>query len=112
MNKWLEYIKLFPEGAKNPRKVIEGIVNSANFVNLSEEEQDVIIARRILCASCPNMSANKEEAKKKGFDYCTLCSCPIETKTASLSSDCGAKYYNEKHPEDEQLILWEKYIKK
>lgn len=59
------------------------------------------------------MSSNREDYHTKRTDeHCTLCSCPILTKTASLSSDCGAKAYNLSHPGDQKPILWEKYIKK
>lgn len=109
MNKWLEYIKLIPKGLKNPEKVLEGVVNNATFSSLPEDQQEEIIRRRLLCASCPNSSENKQGAKQKGFPYCTLCSCPLNTKSASLSSDCGAKTYNERHPEDPQPVLWEAY---
>lgn len=111
MNKWVEYLKLIPKGLKNSEKVLEGVINNATFSSLPEDQQEEIIRRRLLCASCPNSSENKQGAKQKGFDYCTLCSCPLVTKTASLTSDCGAKTYNERHPEDLQPILWEKYIK-
>ncbi len=111
MSKWIELLKLVPKGLKNPQQVVEGVINNINLPSLSEEEQIEIARRRLICAQCPNMSGNKEGAKKKGFDYCTLCSCPIVTKTAALSAICGAKTYNEKHPEAPEPILWTSFEK-
>lgn len=113
MSKWLEYVKLVTK-IKDPLKVVEGVVNSVknSYGLLPEDEQEEIIRRLLICKECPNMSANRQGAKQKGFDYCTLCSCPISSKTASMSSSCGATTYNERHPEDVKPILWEKYIKK
>jgi len=112
MSKWSEYLALLPKGLKNPSQVIEGIVNSVSMSSLPEEEKDEIIRRRLLCASCKYMSSNREDYHTKRTDeHCTLCSCPILTKTASLSSDCGAKAYNLSHPGDQKPVLWEKYKK-
>lgn len=111
MNKWFELLKLIPEGLKNPTLVIEGHINAvkAKHSLLPEDEQEEIVRRRLLCASCPFSSQNREGAKQKGFDYCTLCSCPLETKTAALGATCGAQIYNERHPEDQKPILWTAY---
>lgn len=115
MNKWLEYMHMIGKGIKSPMQVIEGVTNSIKmeYGLLPQEEQDEIIRRRLLCASCPMMSKNRiGYASSRTDEHCTLCSCPILTKTASLDTSCGAKTYNEKHPEDAKPILWEKYIKK
>lgn len=111
MNKLLELIKLLPEGIKNPRDVLEGHINAVRLTNgsLPEDEQEEIIRRRLICSTCPQSSKNKEGARKKGFDYCTLCSCPLEAKTAALGASCGALIYNERHPEDPQPVLWGPY---
>lgn len=109
--KWWEYLKLIPEGLKHPKDVLEGHVNNVRLTlgNLPEDEQDEIIRRRLICEGCPNNSKNKEGAKEKGFDYCTLCSCPINTKSAALGAQCGAATYNERHPEDSKPVLWTRY---
>lgn len=109
--KFLEFLKLIPEGMHNPSLVIEGAVNAvkAKYSLLPEDEQEEIVRRRLICASCPFSSKNREGAKQKGFDYCTLCSCPLETKTAALGATCGAQIYNERHPEDQKPILWTVY---
>jgi len=112
MSKLTEYIKMFIEGTKSPMAVAEGIINATRmeYGLLPKEEQDEIIRRRLICASCPMMSKNRENYKTSRTEqHCTLCSCPILTKTASLDSSCGAKTYNERHPEDIKPILWEKY---
>lgn len=109
--KWWEYLKLIPEGIKNPKDVLEGHVNNVRLTlgSLPEEEQDEIIRRRLICEGCPNSSKNKQGAKDKGFDYCTLCSCPLAAKTAALGAECGASIYNERHPEDQQPVLWTRF---
>lgn len=112
MNKMLEYLSLVPKGLKNPSQVAEGVYNSVRmeYGSLPKDQKEEIIRRRLLCASCPFMSANREGYNTSRKDqHCTLCSCPIKTKTASLDSSCGAKTYNERHPEDPQPVLWEAY---
>lgn len=114
MSKITEYINMLVQGSKNPKAVVEGVVNATKleYGLLPEDQQEEIIRRRLLCASCPMMSKNREGYKTSRKDeHCTLCSCPIMTKTASLESSCGAVTYNERHPEDAKPILWEKYIK-
>lgn len=112
-NKLLEMIKLLPK-IEFPERVVEGHINAVkmSYGSLPEDQQEEIVRRRLLCQTCPNMSGNKDGAKQKSFDYCTLCSCPILQKTASFMDNCGALSYNAKHPEDQQPVLWEKYIKK
>jgi len=115
MNKIEEYLRMLGKGIKNPLLVLEGITNAVKmeYGSLPQEEQDEIIRRRLICSKCPMMSKNREGySTHRKEEHCTLCSCPILTKTASLDSVCGAKTYNERHPEDIKPILWEKYIKK
>jgi len=107
------------QGVKNPALVLEGIYNSVKmeFDFLSEEEVNVIVLRRLICQSCPFMSentgTNPEYKKVYGKDYstsrkdphCSICSCPIKTKTAALNANCGLEELNnEKYP-----IKWAKY---
>ena len=112
--KFLEFLKLIPEGMHNPSLVIEGAVNAvkAKYSLLPEDEQEEIVRRRLICASCPFSSRNKEGARQKGFDYCTLCSCPIEQKSSALGASCGAKTWNERHPDKESIeVKWGPYGK-
>lgn len=114
MSKLAEYLALIPKGFKNIDKVLEGIVNQVKleFGTLPQEEQEIIMGRRAICASCPFMSLN---AKKLGFyttdredEHCTQCGCPIGTRTASLESNCGLETYNEANPETKLPLKWEK----
>ena len=114
MSKLKEWLSLIPEGIKNAPQIVEGIVNNVKLNNglLSEEEQEEIVRRRLLCMACPFMSANaktsEEYFKLKGKhyetdredDHCTLCGCPITTKTSCLSCYCGAKSFNDDHKTD------------
>ena len=114
MSKLGEYIKMFGKGLAHPQQVVEGITNSVKmeYGLLPEDEQEEIIRRRLICSECPMMSKNRENfTTTRTEDFCTLCSCPILTKSASLNSSCGAKTYNERHPEDPKPVLWEAYKK-
>lgn len=115
MNKWLEYLALIPKAMENPQQVIEGFRNKVKFERgtLPEDQQEEIVRRRLICEGCPFNSKNmKDYVTKRTDEHCTLCSCTLSGKTASLDSSCGAKTYNERHPEDLKPILWEQYIKK
>jgi len=110
-----EYLNMLKEGLKSPSHVVEGITNvvKMKYGHLPPDEQEEIVRRRLICQQCPFMSANKENYETKRLDdHCTLCSCTILTKTASLDSTCGAKTHNERHPEAPLPVLWEQYIKK
>jgi len=112
MSKLMEYLKMFGKGLSNPQQVIEGIVNTVKmeYGSLPEDQQEEITRRRLICHECPWASMNRENySSARKEEHCTLCSCPLKTKTASLSSNCGAKGYNEKHPEDQKPVLWEVY---
>jgi len=110
-----EYFEMAKRGLKNPKQVMEGIWNELNHENLPEDEKEIIMQRRTICAGCPFMSKNAELLSGKKFsrieEFCTLCSCPIKTKTASLSSSCGADIYNRSHPDNKQEIKWTSYVK-
>lgn len=102
-----DYIKLIPAGFANADKIVEGIYNNVIHDSLPEDQQEEIIRRRVICAGCPFMSGNNPNPK--GGDHCTLCGCPIKTKTASLHAECGAASYNKQHPNSPLPIRWEKY---
>jgi hypothetical protein len=117
MSKFLEYLKLVPEGLKNLDLVVEGIVNDVKLAHdkLTEEEQNEIIRRRLICAACPFMSENAKvnpavNYKSKRKDkHCTHCGCPISTKTAALKANCGIENYNARNPENPLPLKWEEY---
>lgn len=114
MSLLLEYIKMLREGMKSPSKVVEGISNAVKmeYGLLPKDEQDEIIRRRLICQGCPMMSKNREGYTiHRKEDHCTLCSCPIKSKTASLDSSCGAVTHNKRHPESPLPVLWEQYKK-
>lgn len=121
MSKYLEYLKLIPKGLSNPKQVLEGWINEYNFDSLEVKEVEEIIKRRAICEECPLNSINAKTSKeyKDLFDlhyytdrddlHCSICSCPIKQKTASLSSNCGLEYYNENNPDNKQPLKWNKY---
>lgn len=118
-------IQLIPSAWENKEKILEGVVNSVKLEHnlLSEDEQEEIIRRRIICESCPLNSINakiSEEYKKLfGENYsndrkdlhCAVCSCNVKLKTSSLGSNCGLTYYNENNPENKQELKWKTYEK-
>lgn len=116
MSRLSEYLKLIPEGLKNIDGVIDGFKNQVKekFGSLSEEEQEEIVRRRLICAQCPYMSKNAAAAKiyatNRVDDHCIHCGCPIETRTASLISTCGIATYNKKHPEAPMELKWDKFL--
>ncbi len=125
MSKFLEYVNMIKEGLPNTSQVLEGLINNIKeeFGTLSEEEQAEILRRRLICKSCPLSSQNlfKDDtayrklynkpfqSERKDEDFCGICSCPLKTRTSSLSSDCGLSVYNKKHPENIQPLKWEKF---
>lgn len=123
MSKFSEYLKLIPKGLPNADKVLEGVVNQVKlkFGNLSEEEQGEIIRRRLICQSCPFSSFLAKESKEakellnepfetnRTENFCVFCGCPIITKTASLSAECGISDWNEKYPDRKLELKWNKF---
>ncbi len=123
MGKFTEYLKLIPKAVLNPEKIIEGVINDVKLKNgsLSEDKQEEIIRRRLICFDCPlnSINAQKSEEYKALYGefyktdrpdlHCSICSCNIELKTASLDSDCGLTAYNEKNPNNTQKLKWTYY---
>ena len=116
MSAFFEYLKLIPKGIANPEQIIEGLVNNIKLENktLPEDKVAEILRRRLICAGCVYMSKNREKLdpefkSKRKESFCTLCSCPIISKTASLDSSCGALIYNKQHPDDLKEVKWTKY---
>ena len=118
MSKILEYIKLVPKGLANPVNILEGWINDYNFDNLPKEEVEEILKRRAICEQCPFNSINAKTSKEyfdvfqKHYEterddlHCSVCACPIKTKTASLDSECGLSADDK--TKDLQL-KWNKY---
>jgi hypothetical protein len=118
MSKFTEYLKLIPKGLKNPQQVLEGWINDYNFDNLPKEEVEEILKRRAICEQCPFNSLNAKTSKEyfdvfqKHYEterddlHCSVCACPIKTKTASLDSECGLSADDK--TKDLQL-KWNKY---
>lgn len=107
MSKLSEYLSLIPKGIKNVPQILQAITNQTRLELgvLPKEKMDIIVGRRIICATCPYMSKNAingYEIDGNKFDYetdrddehCVWCGCPISTRTASLDSKCGIEVYN------------------
>lgn len=115
MSKLSEYLALIPKALGNPKQVIEGWVNVVRmeFNNLPDDEVEEIVRRRIICGSCEYMSKNVDNLESKREEpFCTLCNCPIISKSSSLSSVCGAKWWNDNNlNEIPKEIKWLPYDK-
>ena len=131
MSKLSEYLSLIPRGIKNVPQILEAVTNQTKmeFGMLSKERQDIIIGRRMICATCPYMSKNAVngfviEGNKDIYktdrddDHCIWCGCPVSTRTASLDSRCGLEVYNEEKPAevplkwDKETIFFKNFLKK
>lgn len=110
MSKFSELISLLPKALGHPDKIIEGWINDAKIENgtLSDEDLKIVLERRSICSTCPlnsfNLKTNGslyQELYEKKFEttrtdqFCSCCGCPINRKTASLSSNCGLESLNE-----------------
>jgi len=71
-----------------------------------------------ICLNCPYNSRNARTSQefkelynasygsdRKEF-HCSLCSCVLEFKTASLSSNCGIESWNALHPNRKLELKW------
>jgi hypothetical protein len=58
MSKLSEYIALIPRGIKNIPQILEAVSNQTRMElgYLPKQKVDVIIGRRLICATCPYMS--------------------------------------------------------
>lgn len=121
----LEYGRMILKGVQKPDEVLMGWINAAKAVNnkLDENELKVIIDRRAICETCPFMSKNAINSKEyleltgnhyttnRKSEHCTLCLCPINSKTASLGSNCGIEDWNMENPEKQMDLKWKKFKK-
>lgn len=118
MSKLTEYIEMVKNGIPHIGKIVEGISNQVKmeFGSIPQDEQDEIVRRRVICETCPLMSVNAVRlgtyATTRIDPHCTICKCPISTRTASLSSDCGIDVYNKANPDNQMPLKWTAYIKK
>ena len=121
MSKFTEFLRLIPKSIPNADKIIEGWINDAklNNGNLSEEDTETILIRRSICSQCPLNSFNcktDDSEYQKLFgepfktdridEHCSVCSCPIQKKTASLHDNCGLFEYNVTHKNNPQELKW------
>jgi hypothetical protein len=96
---------------------------------LPKESKDIIIGRRLICATCPFMSRNavkgyeidgKTDVYKtdRDDDHCIWCGCPIASRTASLEMNCGIQNYNFENKADlplkwkEHKIYFKNFLRK
>jgi hypothetical protein len=124
-----DYLRLAGKGIKNLDKIAEGVMNEvkSEYGMLSQEEQEEITRRRLICSTCPLMSLNAKENDteyrklynkdfkapegRENEKFCSVCECNIHYKTSSLSSNCGLSYYNEHNPEVKEELKWVKFKK-
>lgn len=117
MSKFKEYIEMMRNGLPNIDKIAEAILTQVKmeFKTIPEDEQEEITRRRLICASCPLMSVNAVKLgtyqTNRSDPHCTICKCPITTRTASLSSNCGIENYNKLNPDSPMELKWTAYTK-
>lgn len=119
MSKLTEYIKLIPRGIKDLDKVIQGIRNDVKLEagTLPQHMQDIIIGRRLICSTCPYLSKNAKTSEEylqltgkhyetdRTEDHCSMCGCPINIRTATMTKDCGLEVWNFEQS-DNQPLKW------
>ena len=123
MSRLSEYLALVPRGIKNLPQILEAVTNQVKMEMgaLPKEKQDIIIGRRLICATCPYMSRNavkgyeiegKTDVYKtdRDDDHCIWCGCPIASRTASLEMNCGIQNYNHENQKDIPLKWKEEKI--
>src|SRR3954469_418147 len=60
------------------------------------EKYPWIAERRAICELCPINSKNKPDSLDRGYDYCTICLCEIESKIAVPAAICSIDDLNKK----------------
>ena len=123
MNRYLEYLKLIPKGIPSMDSIVEGVINNVELHHkaLPHAFKNEIIRRRIICTSCPfnnvNAKSSDEYFKLTGKHYksnrkklhCSFCGCPINIKTASLSSNCGIEDWNNENKNNSLELKWKSF---
>ena len=103
MSKISKYLSLIPKGLSNPGQILEGWLTDAQLNNglLTPEQEEKIISRRSICASCPynstNATTSAEYKELYGKNY---------KKTSCLSCLCGLTTYNDENPDNFQNLKW------
>lgn len=119
MSKITEFLKLMPTAVKNLDKIGEGVINNLLLENdkLPEDEKTEILRRREICKACPYLSTSAINNPALNYrtsredEHCIQCGCPIATKTAALSANCGLENYNHKNPNHQLPLKWVAYQK-
>lgn len=131
MSKLSEYLALVPRGIKNLPQILEAVTNQVQMEmgTLPKESKDIIIGRRLICATCPYMSRNAVKGYEidgktdvyntdRDDDHCIWCGCPISSRTASLEMNCGIQNYNHENKKDlplkwkEEKIYFKNFLRK
>jgi hypothetical protein len=95
----LKKAKLIVEGWRNhliPPEELKSLIEAVSAERLG------------ICSQCPYQSEN---AKKHGYTtyradvHCTVCKCPLITKTKSLSSECPNKFWDAITTNEEKLKI-------
>jgi len=131
MSKLSEYLALVPRGIKNLPQILEAVTNQVQMEmgTLPKQSKDIIIGRRLICATCPYMSRNAVKGYEidgktdvyntdRDDDHCIWCGCPIASRTASLEMNCGIQNYNHENKKDlplkwkEEKIYFKNFLRK
>lgn len=108
-------MNLLPLALKNKEEILDAITTRVKKIagKLSEDEQEEIIRRKLICASCNFNSKNakilSDYKTERVDDHCILCSCNIDFKTESLMSNCGIEMWNLKNPDEKMVLRWETF---
>ena len=106
MSKLQEYFALLPKGIRNLPQIVEGVINNTRLElgTMPPEDIDIVIKRRLICATCPHMSKNAlDYVSDIEEEHCIWCKCFIKYKTANLKEVCGLSEYNKKYNKKEKL---------
>jgi len=123
MSQITEYLNLIVKGIPHTKEILSSVINQVQlkYGTLPEDQKNEIIRRKLICQSCPFMSRNaissqeykdltgKNYPSVRKNEHCSLCGCPLETRTASLDSDCGVITWNKENPDKQIELKWTKY---
>jgi len=125
MSKLSEYLALIPKALPNSKEIIIGIMKAVElkYNLLPEDEKSEIVKRRIICKECPFNSNNAKISEEyfilmgKNYDtdredeHCSFCGCGLNTRTSSLTSNCGIETWNDNNPTKKLSLKWRSYAK-